>query len=53
MNKIIKNWKTTALGVLTIAIGAILYIKGDQTAALAALSSGIGLIQAHDAVETK
>lgn len=53
MNKIIKNWKTTALGVLTIAIGAILYIKGDQTAALASLSSGIGLIQAHDAVEPK
>jgi len=53
MNKIIKNWKTTALGVLTIAIGAILYIKGDQTAALAALSSGIGLINAHDAIESK
>tara|TARA_R110000868_G_C10967954_1_gene769341 strand:- start:8687 stop:8845 length:159 start_codon:yes stop_codon:yes gene_type:complete len=51
MNKIIKNWKTTALGVLTIAIGAILYIKGDQTAALAAITSGIGLINSQDAVQ--
>jgi len=53
MTKILKNWKTTALGVLTIAIGAILYIKGDQTSALAAITSGIGLIQAHDAIESK
>lgn len=53
MNKIIKNWKTTALGVLTIAIGAILYIKGDQTAALAAITSGIGLIHSADGIQSK
>jgi hypothetical protein len=48
MTNILKNWKTTALGVLTIAIGAILYIKGDQAAALAAFTSGIGLIHSQD-----
>jgi hypothetical protein len=50
MNNIIKNWKTTVLGVLTIAIGAILYIKGDQTSAFAAFTSGIGLIHSQDGV---
>lgn len=53
MNSIIKNWKTTALGVITIAIGAILYIKGDQTAALAAITSGIGLIHSADGIQSK
>ena len=52
MNRILKNWKTTVLGVITIAIGAILYIKGEQTASLAAITSGIGLIHSADGIQS-
>jgi hypothetical protein len=52
-----KSWKTTASGVLAIALAVLgyadAYLKsgalGDPTAVVAAVIAGVGLIMAKDA----
>lgn len=43
-----KNWKTSFFGISAIISGVALFIKGDSSAALASIASGIGLIFAKD-----
>jgi len=48
MKSILKNWKTTALGAITIIL-SLLTSKGKiDTATASAITAGAGLILAHD-----
>lgn len=49
MKHIIKNWRTTIAGVLTISAGLALYLKGDKEHGVAFITTGIGLIASKDA----
>ena len=44
----LKNWKTSFFGVSAIISGVALFLKGDSSAALASIASGIGLLFAKD-----
>ena len=43
-----KNWKTSLAGLGSLFTGVALFLKGDTTGALAAITTGIGLICAKD-----
>jgi len=43
-----KNWKTTFFGVVTVLSGVALILKGDYTAGVTAISTGLGLGLAKD-----
>jgi hypothetical protein len=53
----IKNWKTSLMGLGSVISGVLLILKGDVNSGFAAVSTGIGLILAKDApdepIETK
>lgn len=50
MKNILKNWKTTSVGLVTIAGGVSLYMHDNTkfVEALTAVLAGIGLLFAHD-----
>jgi hypothetical protein len=45
----IKNWKTSLMGLGSVISGVLLILKGDINSGFAAVSTGIGLILAKDA----
>jgi len=48
MKNVLKNWKTTLLGVATIVITLLTYKGKIDTTTGAAITSGLGLILAKD-----
>jgi hypothetical protein len=46
---VLTNWKTSLIGVVVIAGGILLVIKGDQTLGATVIMAGVGLIAAKDA----
>lgn len=51
MKGIIKNWRTTVAGVVTILAGSFYFIEGDKNHAIELLTLGIGLIAAKDGID--
>ena len=48
-----KNWKTSLAGLGSIFTGVALFLKGDTTGALAAVTTGFGLLFAKDSESEK
>jgi len=49
MKHIFKNWKTTAIGIVTIISGVVLIAQGNNPVGMSLVTSGIGHLFAKDA----
>jgi hypothetical protein len=52
---LVKNWRTSAGGILAFVIGGLTYtqvITTEQASALTSLVAGVGLLFAKDAVDS-
>lgn len=52
MGNLLKNWKTTLMGVASVATGISLIASGNTEGGVSAILAGIGLIFAKDVNQT-